>query len=254
LNANELAVSTHLSYETKQFAARRLLRYPDTLKADPLLKFALEQLASDTLLSHVLYYFSYLLGKLQTSILELQDHYETVTLLRSLTTVGPDVPRQAALIDWNALKASARRKQIPHSDNNPYGFDNIIWEHIARALKAQPQLQADAAFRAAVDSSPEWGDLELVLKICNDLGAKPLLLGRPINAHFYHALGVSEASIQAYYTKLENLAKQYAVSVVDFRNLQGDVFFGMDPLSHTSREGWAYVDQELDAFYHQNAR
>src|SRR5579859_5256996 len=53
LHANELTFNSNLSYETRQRLARRMLQYPDTLESDPLLKFAVEQLASDTLLSRI---------------------------------------------------------------------------------------------------------------------------------------------------------------------------------------------------------
>jgi D-alanine transfer protein len=56
LDAGELAFSTQLSFATKQEAARRMLEYPQTLADDPVLHFALEQLAGGSAWNTVLYY------------------------------------------------------------------------------------------------------------------------------------------------------------------------------------------------------
>src|SRR5262249_53383285 len=45
VHAGELAFSVDLSPDVKRYVARRMLRYPETLDNDPLLRFALERLA-----------------------------------------------------------------------------------------------------------------------------------------------------------------------------------------------------------------
>ncbi len=253
LHANALVFSSQLRYETKQWAARRMLQYPDTLKGDPILKFTLEQLAQNTWLSRLLYGLVYPLGKLQTLILELQDHYATLTYIASLKQVTPEVGHRSAAINWAAQLAKAHQEQTPNADNNPYGFDNVWWKNHATDVKTKPIPKGDTGFVKALDGSMEWNDLALLLQILKELGAQPLLLGRPTNADYYHAIGVSDAALQHYYDKLDQLANQYGVRVIDFRNFQDDRYFGVDPAPHTSREGWVYVDQTLDTFYHQPA-
>lgn len=251
LHANELAFSTQLSFETKQEAAQRLLDYPGTLKKDQILQFALQHLAGDSPLDRALYDVTWPLGKLQTWILELQDHFQTVSYILSKPGLNPDVTRQPATIDWNQLATRARQEQMQNANNNPYGFDNKIWsQQFDHQFTPQPDGSRDQAYIAAVDNSAEWTDLDILLRTLTELGAQPLLLGRPINRAYFEALGISPAAQQVFYDRLHQIAARYHVPVVDFENYGDDKFFGIDPSPHTSREGWIYVDQVLDEFFH----
>ncbi len=251
LHANELAFSMQLSFETKQEAALRLLKYPATLESDPILQSALQHLAGDSPLDRVLYDVTWPLGRLQTWILELQDHFQTVSYILSEQSLNPNVPRQPATIDWKQLAAQARREQMQYANNNPYGFDNQIWsQQFDDQFKPRLVGSRDQAYIAAVEKSAEWTDLDILLRTLTELGAQPLLLGRPINRAFFEALGISPAAQQTFYDRLHQIAARYHVPVVDFAKYGGDKFFGVDPSPHTSREGWVYVDQVLDKFFH----
>ncbi len=251
LHANELAFSTVLSLTTKQQAARRMLQYPQTLNQDPVLQFALEQLADGSPLHQLLYDAVFPLGKLQTLVLELQDQWQTLTYIESQKNLNPSVTRQPAWIDWQALAFKARQEQIPNSIDNPFGFDNTVWSNRIRAgFRIKANGSADKGYLSAMENSAEWTDLDIVLRILKDAGAQPLLLGRPMNADYYSAVGISESAQQQFYIKLHQVAQRYDVPVVDFQDHAQDKYFGVDPAPHTSREGWVYVDQAMDAFYH----
>ena len=251
LHANELAFSTVLSLATKQQAARRMVQYPQTLDKDPVLQFALEQLADGSPLHLLLYDAVFPLGKLQTLVLELQDQWQTLTYIEAQKNLNPNVTRQPAWIDWQALAFKARQEQIPNSIDNPFGFDNTVWSSRIRAgFRIKANGSADTGYLNAMDNSAEWTDLDIALRILKDAGAQPLLLGRPMNADYYSALGISESAQQQFYIKLHQVAQRYGVPVVDFQDHAQDKYFGVDPAPHTSREGWVYVDQAMDAFYH----
>ncbi len=251
LHANELIFSTQLSLETKQLAAKRMVQYPKTLETDPVLKFALERLADGSLPSTALYYLAFPLGKLQTLILEFQDHYETITYIQSQKKLDPNIPHQPATLNWNALQARAKQEQIPFSNNNPFGFDNTYWtQNFKNGFKAKPNGSSDQAYVTNLQNSAEWTDLEILLRILKELGAQPLLLGRPYNTDYYNATGISAQARQAFYDRMHQTANRFGAPYVDFEEC-GDVrYFGVDPAPHMAREGWVYVDQVLDEFYH----
>ena len=71
LHAGELAFSTELSFTVKQSVACRMLHYPSTLKKDPLLRFALEQLDKDGPMGRSLYYAVLPMGRPQNLVLQL---------------------------------------------------------------------------------------------------------------------------------------------------------------------------------------
>jgi poly-D-alanine transfer protein DltD len=46
------------------------------------------------------------------------------------------------------------------------------------------------------------------------------------------------------------MTSRYDVAMVDIEDHDTDRYFSTDPASHTSRKGWAYVDEALDSFFH----
>ena len=255
LHANELVFSPQLSFDVKQAAARRMLQYPATLDKDPVLTFALQLLAQDTLLSRALYDAVWPLGELQTTVIELQDHWHTVTYLAAHPDWQPDEVRRPGKINWPALEAQAQQFEVAHSTSNPFGIPNSIWlDQYHQQLPFKPAGSEDQGYVNALKHSLEWTDLDILLRILKQLGAQPLLLSRPVNGLVWQAMGVSEAARQVYYDKLQSIAAKYHVPVVDFQNHDTDKLFSIDTASHTSRLGWVYVDQTLDAFYHGTLR
>jgi D-alanine transfer protein len=90
------------------------------------------------------------------------------------------------------------------------------------------------------------------LDVLHELGAKPLILSRPVNGGYWTAVGVSEDAQNAYYIKLHAIVDPYDMTLVDYRQYTNDIYFSMDSVAHTSRYGWVYVDQTLDQFFHGN--
>ena len=80
LHANEMTFSPYISFDLKQRLASRMLDYPDTFADDPLLGFALQNLASRSALNFLLYDMSVPVGQLQALVIRLQDHWEVMRL------------------------------------------------------------------------------------------------------------------------------------------------------------------------------
>jgi D-alanine transfer protein len=250
LQVSALAFSTQLDYRVRQDAARRILQYPETLRHEFLLSVALRRLASASLFDRLLYGIIWPLGKLHNLVLRLQDHWEFLAYVREHADLRPQVERQAKTLDWPALLAKAEEAQKKSSSNNPFGFDNREWQHKYRDIVSKEQTLTDKKFLRDLNRSLEWTDLDILLRVSRDLGARPLLLSRPINGVYWGYLGVSQQARDVYYQKLRQVAAHYGVAVRDFQEHDRDPYFSIDPSSHTSREGWVYVDQVLDAFFH----
>jgi D-alanine transfer protein len=255
LHANETIFSRQLSTATKRAAARRMLEYPDTLHDDPILRLAVHNLAGDSsLFQQAQYWAIWPLGKLQTLIIELQDHWETASvILMNRRVLKSSVPHVSSTIDWQAWLDKARQEQILDANNNPYGIQNDEWTEIFRDRVQNKEMKTtDKQYLKELSSSAEWTDLDILLRVLKDMGARPLLMSRPIHGPFWGAMGVSKAARKVFYDRLHKVAASYGVPVVDFADYEGDKYFSTDPAEHTSRVGWIYVDQALDAFYHEN--
>ncbi len=255
LRANELAFSMQLSYATKQEAARRMLQYPKTLEKEPLLRFALERLASDSPLDRALYYAVWPVGKLWTLVLELQDQWQAITFLWARPKLQQPVPHVSAVIDWQALEAKAEQEQEAHANNNPFGFDNVVWStHYQNPTSDKYSLSFDPAAITNLHQTLEWTDLDILLRTLKEMGAQPLIMSRPFNANYWQVRGVTAQDRQAYYDRLSQAVASYGMPLVDFRDHETDKYFNTDASSHTSRKGWVYVDKAMDQFYHGTLR
>ncbi len=251
MHAYALAFSPDLSLAVKRLAARRMLEYPDTLSNDPLLSFALQNLAGDAIYNRLLYYMIFPLGQLEYTVIRMQDHYAILNYLQQHPKIKPDVQHKPAVIDWNKLFVLARTQQIADTNSNPYGIQNDVWiRNYHGFLKTWDPGSGDAHFIAALNQSKEWGDLAILLETLKELGAQPLIMSWPINGTLDTVTGISSKAQQAYYAKLQNLLETYSMPLVDFQQYTNDPFFTIDQMSHTSREGWVVVDQTLDAYYH----
>jgi len=254
LHANELAFSGQISLALKTRAARRMLQYPGTLEQDPLLRFALEKLADPSLLNRGLYFAAWPLGRLQILVLRLQDHWESLRLIRHWRQRPAEAPHPAP-VDWAALKIQVEEEQQHQADNNPYGFDNRKWQKYLRAAVASGEyVSTDARFLQALQASEEWNDLDMLLSTLRELGARPLILSRPLNGPFLDAMGVSARARQVYYERLQRAVEPYDAPLIDFRDHDEDKYFSTDPWSHPGWKGWLYVDEALDGFFHGTLR
>ena len=101
LHANALIFDTDLSFETKQIAARRMNDYPDTLKNDSLLQFAVQQFTCGCWYGSSLYDLIVPLGQLNTWIIRLQDHWEVLNYIWSHPNLNPQVVRKPEQINWS---------------------------------------------------------------------------------------------------------------------------------------------------------
>jgi D-alanine transfer protein len=251
LHANWTAFSPDLSLDLKQGSARRMLEFPQTLQADPLLNFALEQLADGSSMARLQYYLAWPLGLLQASLLQLQDHAAVVLYIWSHSGLAQAVQRDPAAVDWQALHQTALAEQLTRTRNNPYGVDDVTWtEYQDQKIVPVAAGSRDQQFLDTVGSSAAWGDLDLLLQILRQYGAQPLILSRPINASLWEAFGVTRPAQETYYSRLQAAVLPYSFGLVDFQAYSDDRFFSTDGPSHPSREGWVYVDQVLDQFFH----
>jgi D-alanine transfer protein len=251
LAAGELAFSSALTAAVKRGAAQRMLDFPETLDKDPLLAFAVRQLADGSWASRALYSAVWPLGKLRNAILRLQDDWATFSFLRGQRgLLSLAAPVHTATLDWPALRQSAEQETGRRTDNNPFGFDNRFWDTHAEEIRARQGTPSRHEFVEHIETNHQWTDLALLLQALRDLGARPLLLSMPINGTYYDDLGIPYAVRGRYYDKLAALARSYDVPLVDFADHDGDKYFNFDAGYHLSRKGWIYYDQALDAFYH----
>lgn len=250
LHAYETVFSPNLSLNIKQPVAQRMLDFPNTIAGDGLLRFALEKLKDGSPQSIAAYTAVFPLGLAQTFILNLQDDWEMWDFFQHEPALDPTVTRETANIDWNSLIRDAQAAAPATAANNPFGFENGYWLANGAGLTKLQGSESDAKFQDRMAASKEWLDLELLLRVIHQLGARALVISTPMPGAYYDSLGISANARRAYYDKLEALCHRYDVQVVDFAGFDETKYFVQDRWSHPSKYGGLYYQLALDRFYH----
>lgn len=235
--AREMTFGTALDFELKRDIASRMLQFPSTLKDSPFLRFALKLLASDHWLDRVLFCAVWPIGKAQTIIIELQDHFEAVNYIWLKRKPAPS--RRPETVDWSKLIASVG------------GIETIDVSRVSIASRGKEKTgPSDATFRNDMNASPGWANLELLLRTLARVQARPFVLSMPIPGDFFDQKGVSRSAREDYYVKLRALVQSYRFPLVEFKEHDEDAAFLHLHKSHLTAKGWMYYNRALDDFYH----
>src|SRR5882762_2483926 len=239
---NEMVFGTALDFELKRDIASRMLKCPSTLKKSPFLEFALKRLASGRWRDRLVFCVLWPIGKAQTTILELQDHFAASNYIRH--KIKPAAPFHQEIRDWSKLIASA-------SGTKTTDADKVTKASSLGEVKSSGRR--DAAFRDRMNASTAWIDLEFLLRALARVHASPLLLSMPIAGDLYDQNGVSRSAREDYYVKLRALVQRYHFALVEFEGHDEDPAFLYRHQSHLTAKGWIYYNRALDDFFHGRA-
>jgi D-alanine transfer protein len=239
--ASEMAFSTALDFKLKAAIASRMLQCPSTLKKSPLLEFALRRLASGRLLDRVVFCALWPIGKAETALFALQDHFAAFNYIRHEIKPAPQC--HSEILDWPKLIA-----KIGNADKIKKG--SSVDEQIA-------PRSGHRAYRIQTNGGG-WKDLELLLRTLAAIHARPLILSMPIDGRFYDQLGISRSARESYYQKIRAMAQRYNFAVVQFEQHDEDpTFFDRHmqhvPSLHLTAQSWMFYNRALDDFFHDRA-
>jgi D-alanine transfer protein len=240
--ASEMAFGTALDFELKRDIALRMLKCPGTLENSPLLEFALKRLASGHWLDRLIFCALWPIGKIQTTVLELQDHFAAFNYIRH--KIRSAAPFHSGTSDWSKLIASVDESKVTDTD--------MVTN--ASSLSGDKTIdRRDDEFRDRMNASTAWIDLELLLRTLARVHASPLLCTMPIAGDLYDRKGVSRSAREDYYVKLRDLVQRYHFRLVEFKGHDEDPAFLYRHQSHLTAKGWIYYDRALDDFVHGRA-
>jgi D-alanine transfer protein len=253
LHAGEMVCNPRLSLQFKRDVARRMLQHPYTMAKRPILRCALEKLASGSSLDLACLNAILPLVVMHNALLRDQDHWIAVTYLWQHPNwrSHPVPPPSHRLLDWPTLHQQAEELYRAHSNNNELGVDNDKWIlEVQQVFARQKASRSDDDFLDKLERSEEWIDLELLLRGLKELGAQPLLMNMPIHGGWYDRCGITYAARRAYYLKVREVCARYQTALADFADHDSDKFFCLDHLTHPSPRGFVYCCQVLDGFFH----
>lgn len=234
----------------KRRVAQRLLRFPEVLDADPVLRFALHRLVDTAPLWRAGYYLALPFGRLQTQVGRWLDAVSVLELLARQPSYRQAVPAVSQPLEWGSLADSAMRVYRPRAAHNPAGFEDAHWKQFQPNYLTQRGRTTDSIFRSDLQGSPLWTDLGLLLEGLKDLGAEPLVLSPPLPGQYYFSyLGLSPSVWQVYYRRLRALTSATGARLATFEANNLDPFLSRDPF-HPSPVCWVLLDRTIDEFSH----
>jgi D-alanine transfer protein len=240
LQTKEMLWDDSWSKDLRKSVAQELLLFPKTYEGDWLLEFTLRRMTGGGVWNRFILGCVSPLAAFDRMIGRLQDHAEAAIALMEAPREGNAPEGRRQKLNWDEL---FRRAEI-HS--------KALAAHSSKARVgiAKPRGSGDRQFLKKLTGAQEWRDFELVLRLIQEAGAKPLIISMPLHADILEQQGVSEEAMQAYGNQLKALTAKFKVPLVYFQSHEKDPVFFVDQFDHIGAKGWCYYNKVMDDFYH----
>lgn len=249
--------SDSLSIDIKKQIVNRLLEFPEVFNRYPILYKNL-QYFGDQHWSHIPRKVVYQAeGWIEMKGLGVRDIIKTVLLTSVFTEdiVKQNAKNTSALansltespFDWDQLKEKAHKQGEEHSTNNSFGImDSYYTTYILPELGKYKGAKKDERLYP----SPEYKDLEILMKVLKENQAEALFIIVPVNGAWYDYTGFPIEERNGYYERVGAMVKENGFQLADFSGHEYDKYFLQD-IMHLGWKGWVYVNEALDKFYHE---
>jgi D-alanine transfer protein len=240
LQAREALANPRLSRKLRCELAERMLEYPETLRTQPLLRHSIRRQLAHRLGDRLREAAFGPLCKAENGLLQVQDHLQVAQYLwENRNSLGRPGTKEKPL-DWDEdLQAYERRTPTFHipTGKHAVGASTTAW-------------WKKGGFRNILETSPEWDDFDLLLRVSRESGVDVLVLCIPMNGIYMDQVGAPAESREPFYSRLEQICRKRKVALVDFREHEYDPKFFLDTHDHLSPKGWLHIDRTLDEFFH----
>jgi D-alanine transfer protein len=252
LQAYKLLFNSSLTVQTKKALSERLSQFNEVKQTYPILEGLLKYYDRSDPESRLMEAFYWPIARVEMASLEIQDTLKTIKVIQQLSV--KEIAKNASdksrrtLPDWPIMQEKATADVEKNENNNPFGVNNNFFK------KNIPNLNKlkNSSVKGRLYPSPEYSDLNLLMRVLKDEGAEPIFLIQPVNGSWYDFTGFPKQQRQKYYSQVREMADRYGYALADFSGHEYDKYFMNDP-SHPSEKGWLEIDETLDKFVHQKS-
>ncbi|MDM5153996.1 D-alanyl-lipoteichoic acid biosynthesis protein DltD [Bacillus sp. DX1.1] len=232
-----------LKPEMKKHIAKRLLKF-DIVKKETLLKTSLEGIAYDDTKYKVKAIAAKPFAYIYRNILDRKDLF---TVMFNIKPPKQQLDPALKNMNWEEARKHADQTGAAESKSNKFGIDDSYFHNKIKNVQQRKGYLA----RASYDQSPEYEDLQIVLDLLKQTGAKPLFISVPVKGPWYDYAGFPKERRELYYKKVHEQIKQAGYPIADFSNHEYDKYFLKDHM-HLGWKGWVYIDEAVQKFYKTN--
>ncbi|HEY2574270.1 MAG TPA: D-alanyl-lipoteichoic acid biosynthesis protein DltD [Verrucomicrobiaceae bacterium] len=235
LQAGSIVLHDELDPALRRRFIRRMLDFPDSLSAHPLLDSTLRRAEEPGWWPAIVRTVVRPLLWASWAELNWEDHFGTaIAELGFMKTKPPHAGTRNEGTDYDRLIARLEAEEPPKEE-----------------LDVVPEGgKGDAKFIEDMNASMEWGDFELLLDTVKHFQMQAMVISAPLPASYYERHDVSGAARGHVYRRIKQTCAARGIPAVDFAGHELDDEFTLPRTSHFSDKGWLYVDRVLDDFYH----
>lgn len=180
-------------------------------------------------------------------LLETRDLAASKKLIASAD--APSTTLDASPIDWSAELDAAVAEAETATSNNDFGILNDYYTtYIGRKLASQENKDASLSYSV----SEEYGDLRLLLDVCELKGIEPMFVHVPLHGDWSDYTGFTADRRAEYYENVREIVSEYEnVTLLDLTGYEYEEYFLCD-IMHLGWKGWLEVDKALVDFYDED--
>lgn len=145
---------------------------------------------------------------------------------------------------WTELEDAASHLAAKKAADNPFFVNDLYYKTML-----QPKLDKLHGYKrgASYATSKQYQDLQLVLDVLKEAGAKPLFVSVPVNGYWSDYTGFPAKGRTDYYVKVKKQVEKNGFPVLDLSSHEYDKYFFKDTI-HLGYKGWVAVDKGILQF------
>lgn len=248
LHIYQTMLDSNLPPELKREIAQRILEIPEVLQDDPFLHNYLQTYIAQgswAIITRLCYLPQ---AEIECAALEIQDAVkirDVVYDVKSEDAIpvfnNKNKAKQAGLDDsWDKLLKQSEQRGKALISNNLNILDTLYPKHTEPGSK-------ESWSKLKLYPSKEYEDFDLMLRVLQQKGAKPLFVLIPANGRWADYAGFSQQERKDYYQRIRSIIQEKGFTVADFSSKEYEPYFMQDTW-HIGLKGWAEVDQAIEQY------
>jgi D-alanine transfer protein len=179
-------------------------------------------------------------AEIECAALEMQDALNIRYLLKDVKDqpIEP-ISKDMANAPWNKVIKRSEERGRSQISNNLNILDTLYQKNISASKEPWTKLK--------LYPSKEYDDFDLMLRVLEQKGVKPLFVLIPANGRWADYAGFSAQERRDYYQRIRGMIQARGFEVADFSSKEYEPYFMQDTW-HIGLKGWAEVDQVIEKF------
>lgn len=179
---------------------------------------------------------------------KIKKSFNLMTDLDKLEDGSLDLDEAQGHLDFDKMLEEAQARASGASTSNDlYIVDEYYLEYVRPMIEEMQTSGVKKDKDQTTKGSPEYKDLEIFLRVCQDLGLEALIINVPMQGYWLDLSGYPKEERQAYYENIRSLVSKYPVEFLDLSSYEYEPYFLKD-IMHMGEKGWVIIDEKIEEF------